>query len=92
MLKFLLVERVIFVDKVHKSSSFSPCLELTIMSLRLTFTADPAVKIPIILEMVYPISWLDSKAEDDPSGRTNREIETKASRVESCTTLNSNLM
>lgn len=36
---------------------------------------DPELKIPIILEMVYPISWLNASA-DDHSGLTNREIET----------------
>ncbi|KAI0093979.1 alpha/beta-hydrolase [Irpex rosettiformis] len=41
---------------------------------RLTFISDPEVKIPMILEMAFPVEWLDSKAEDDTQGRTNREI------------------
>ena len=38
---------------------------------------DPNVKIPIILEMVYPVAWLEEKAEGDPECRNNREIQTK---------------
>ncbi|EPQ51174.1 hypothetical protein GLOTRDRAFT_133293 [Gloeophyllum trabeum ATCC 11539] len=44
---------------------------------RATFITDPAKKIPIVLEMVYPIKWLDEKDEDDPLGRTNREVQTE---------------
>ncbi|TFK52318.1 alpha/beta-hydrolase [Heliocybe sulcata] len=45
---------------------------------RATFITDPAKKIPIVLEMVYPVGWLDQVAEDDPLGRTNRELQTEA--------------
>jgi pimeloyl-ACP methyl ester carboxylesterase len=45
---------------------------------RLTFTKDPAAKIPIVIGMVYNRSWLDEKAVDDPQGRTNREVETES--------------
>lgn len=37
---------------------------------------DPHVKIPIILDMVYPQVWLAEKAEGDSEGRTNKEIQT----------------
>ncbi|KAI0080593.1 alpha/beta-hydrolase [Panus rudis PR-1116 ss-1] len=43
---------------------------------RLTFMKDPEAKIPIIHDMVFPQKWLNSKAEDDPEGRTNRELMT----------------
>ncbi|CAL1704260.1 unnamed protein product [Somion occarium] len=44
--------------------------------LRLQFITDPEVKIPIILEMVFPRKWLDEQAENDPQGRLNRELAT----------------
>jgi hypothetical protein len=47
-----------------------------------TFTKDIDQKIPLLHEMVYPTSWLDAKAEDDPKGRTNRQIETEVSFFE----------
>ncbi|EIN07697.1 alpha/beta-hydrolase [Punctularia strigosozonata HHB-11173 SS5] len=47
---------------------------------RLTFMTDPEEKIPIILEMVFPVSWLDSPAEEDPEGRTNRAVQTEIYR------------
>ena len=37
----------------------------------------------MILEMAFPIEWLDSKAEDDAQGRTNREIVTVVSSTKS---------
>ena len=36
---------------------------------------DPAVKIPIILDLLFPESWLAELAENDPAGRTNREVQ-----------------
>lgn len=45
--------------------------------IRLMAITDPNIKIPIILEMVYPVAWLEEKAEGDPEGRTNREVQTK---------------
>ncbi|EAU82478.2 hypothetical protein CC1G_08229 [Coprinopsis cinerea okayama7 len=44
---------------------------------RLLFTPDPVQKVPLVLEMLYPPEWLDSKAEGDDKGRTNREIQTE---------------
>ena len=37
--------------------------------------SEPEKKIPIVLEMLFPKDWLDSKREDDVEGRTNREVE-----------------
>lgn len=37
--------------------------------------SEPEQKIPIVLEMLFPKDWLDSKREDDVEGRTNREVE-----------------
>lgn len=45
--------------------------------VRLLTVTDPIIKIPIILEMVYPVAWLEEKAEGDPESRTNRELQTK---------------
>ena len=30
----------------------------------------------MVLDMIFAQKWLDEKAEDDPEGRTNREIQT----------------
>ena len=38
-------------------------------------TKDPTVKVPITLETVFSTPWLDEKADGDPSGRTNRELQ-----------------
>ena len=43
---------------------------------RLFLIADAEKKLPILLDMVFPQEWLAQKAEDDPEGRTNREIQT----------------
>ncbi|KAJ6606561.1 Alpha/Beta hydrolase protein [Mycena vulgaris] len=43
--------------------------------LPLTFTADIDLKIPIILDMVYPLQWLEEPAEGDDEGRSNREVQ-----------------
>ncbi|KAF5387697.1 hypothetical protein D9615_000004 [Tricholomella constricta] len=45
---------------------------------RLMFTPDVLKKAPIVMNMLFPVSWLDSVAEDDPAGRTNRQIQTEA--------------
>ncbi|KAJ6547128.1 alpha/beta-hydrolase [Mycena capillaripes] len=47
---------------------------------RLTFIADIERKIPLILEMVYPLRWLDEPAEGEGEGRTNREVQTELYR------------
>ncbi|KAI0705858.1 alpha/beta-hydrolase [Cytidiella melzeri] len=60
-------------------SNFPPWKGLSSLA-RLTFTADPEAKIPIILEMVFPVKWLDIKAENDSQGRTNREVLTQVYR------------
>ncbi|KAF8556875.1 alpha/beta-hydrolase [Imleria badia] len=38
-------------------------------------TSEPDKKIPIVQETLFPGEWLDSLAEDDPEGRTNREVQ-----------------
>ncbi|RDB15640.1 putative aminoacrylate hydrolase RutD [Hypsizygus marmoreus] len=42
---------------------------------KLTFTLDPVKKAAIATEMLYPAPWLNEKAEDDPQGRTNRQVQ-----------------
>jgi pimeloyl-ACP methyl ester carboxylesterase len=44
---------------------------------RLMFTTDPDTKVRHVLNMLYPVAWLDSKAEGDPQGRTNRAIQSE---------------
>lgn len=46
------------------------------MSLaRLMITPDPLRKVPIVMDMLFPAAWLDSQAEDDTDGRTNRQVQ-----------------
>ncbi|KAG1774286.1 Alpha/Beta hydrolase protein [Suillus placidus] len=42
---------------------------------RVLMTGDPDVKVPILMDMLYPQSWLAEKAKDDPEGRTNLEVQ-----------------
>ncbi|KAF7322687.1 FACT complex subunit SPT16 [Mycena chlorophos] len=42
---------------------------------KLLLTPEPEKKIAILLPTVYPQAWLDAKAEDDPEGRTNYEVQ-----------------
>ncbi|KAH7919905.1 alpha/beta-hydrolase [Leucogyrophana mollusca] len=42
---------------------------------RLFVTSDPEAKIPTIMNMLFPPDWLEEKAVNDPSGRTNRDIQ-----------------
>ena len=42
---------------------------------------DPAEKIPVIFGMLFQPQWLQSVDEEDPEGRTNYEIQTRASVV-----------
>ncbi|KAH9067573.1 alpha/beta-hydrolase [Lactarius vividus] len=43
--------------------------------LRLPFIKDQARRTPISVEMSFGSSWLDARAENDPEGRTNREVQ-----------------
>lgn len=36
--------------------------------------SDTELKIPMIHDMVFTQEWLDEKAEDDPDGKTNRDL------------------
>ncbi|KAF8431824.1 Alpha/Beta hydrolase protein [Boletus edulis BED1] len=51
--------------------SLSGCLRFA----RLLTISVPEKKLPIFEDMMLPNEWLDSLAEDDPEGRTNREVE-----------------
>jgi pimeloyl-ACP methyl ester carboxylesterase len=42
---------------------------------KLTFTPDPVAKVPTVLGMLFPSDWLDSKANNDDKGRTNRQVQ-----------------
>ncbi|KAJ7184206.1 Alpha/Beta hydrolase protein [Mycena filopes] len=53
---------------------------------RLMVTADIELKIPIILEMVYPLHWLDEPVKGDNEGRTNRDLQTVLYRQRISTT------
>jgi pimeloyl-ACP methyl ester carboxylesterase len=39
------------------------------------FIKDPKKRTPFVVEACFNSSWLDSKAENDPEGRTNREVQ-----------------
>ncbi|KAM6495383.1 alpha/beta-hydrolase [Amanita muscaria] len=45
---------------------------------KLTFTPEVDKKAEIALPMVYPVKWMKEKAEDDPQGRTNFEVEVES--------------
>ena len=48
---------------------------------KLTFTPDPVAKVPTALGMLFTSNWLDSKAENDDKGRTNRQIQSEVRRA-----------
>lgn len=53
----------------------------TVFSLvRLLSLSDAEVKIPVVLNMLFPPKWLAEKAEDDPQGRTNAEVQASLHR------------
>jgi hypothetical protein len=39
---------------------------------------DPKERVPYVLDMIYPHTYLDSVNPEDPSGGTFRELQTKA--------------
>jgi len=41
---------------------------------RMMTIGDPEKRIPIALGMLFPEEWLSQKSDDDPEGRTNREV------------------
>ncbi|KAJ7440150.1 alpha beta-hydrolase [Mycena latifolia] len=43
----------------------------------LLLTQDPEKKAPTVMKMLYPSTWLDAKARDDPEGRLNRQVQTE---------------
>jgi len=43
--------------------------------LRVQFIKDQKRRTPFVVEACFNTSWLDSKAENDPEGRTNREVQ-----------------
>ncbi|KAJ7761133.1 alpha beta-hydrolase [Mycena metata] len=43
----------------------------------LLFTKEPADKVPTVLNMLYPSSWLDEPAVDDERQRSNREVQSE---------------
>ncbi|KAH9174898.1 alpha/beta-hydrolase [Lactarius sanguifluus] len=43
--------------------------------LRLPFIKDPKRRTPFIVESCFSSVWLDARAENDPEGRTNREVQ-----------------
>ncbi|KAH7889936.1 Alpha/Beta hydrolase protein [Phlebopus sp. FC_14] len=47
---------------------------------RLLTMTDLDLKLPIIMGMLFPAGWLDQKADNDPLGRTNREIQSEIYR------------
>jgi hypothetical protein len=48
---------------------------------RVLVAGDPDVKVPILMDMLYPQPWLAEKAKDDPEGRTNLEVQSAVSTV-----------
>ena len=50
---------------------------------RLVFIADPAKKVPLVMDMLYPAKWLAEHDEDDPQGRTNRDVQGEVRHIPS---------
>ncbi|KAL6309041.1 alpha/beta-hydrolase [Sparassis latifolia] len=63
-----------------RSLSSLPTPKGVITLARLLAIKDPEVKIPMILDMLYPREYLDAPAPNDPEGRTNEEIQTAGYR------------
>jgi hypothetical protein len=42
---------------------------------RIPFIRDPKERVLYGVEICFNASWLDAKAENDPEGRTNREVQ-----------------
>lgn len=49
--------------------------------VKLLAIADPEQKLPIIFDMLFPNEWLETKAEGDADGRTNREVQRVVSKL-----------
>ena len=47
--------------------------------MRTMMIREPEQRIPHVLEMLFPQTWLDAKNPSDPQGRTNREIQEEVS-------------
>ncbi|KDQ60610.1 hypothetical protein JAAARDRAFT_31569 [Jaapia argillacea MUCL 33604] len=82
-LAMLIPDRVVSLTLVVTTPGGRPWSNLPswkgITSLtRTTFIKDPYQRVPIALDMLFPQKWLNSKALDDPAGRTNREIQTES--------------
>jgi pimeloyl-ACP methyl ester carboxylesterase len=58
-------------------TNFPPWVGLYAVA-RTMITPDRAKKVPIIIPTLFPVAWLDEKAENDLTGKTNREIQTEA--------------
>jgi len=74
------VEGVFFSYAVY--SKFYICLSfvsLTRVMHRLLTISDPYIKVPIMLDMLFPRAWLTESALDDAEGRSNMEVQTKVS-------------
>ena len=50
---------------------------------RLVFITDPAKKVPLVMDMLYPAQWLAEHDEDDPQGRTNRDVQSEVRLIPS---------
>jgi hypothetical protein len=74
------VERFYGADKVRYDALSTSNMPIPFIC-RLLMTGDPDVKVPIVMDMLYPQPWLAEKAEDDPEGRTNLEVQSAVSIV-----------
>ncbi|KAI0002146.1 alpha/beta-hydrolase [Russula compacta] len=50
------------------------------------FIKDPKKRVPYLVEACFTASWLDTNAEDDAKGRTNREIQNEISHARAAAT------
>ncbi|KAF5336997.1 hypothetical protein D9611_002917 [Ephemerocybe angulata] len=61
----------------HVWNNLPPLSGMTSLA-RLMVTTEPAPKVKLVLDMLYPLKWLEEKAEDDPQGRSNRDVQTES--------------
>ncbi|KAI6043045.1 alpha beta-hydrolase [Pisolithus marmoratus] len=58
-----------------------PSLKQTLLAARLLIISDMEDKISVVQDMLFPSQWLAQKAEDDPQGRTNAEVQANTCRL-----------
>ncbi|KAF8126547.1 Alpha/Beta hydrolase protein [Boletus edulis] len=59
----------------------TPSLSAGLRLARMLTMSNPEMKMSLLEGALFPTEWLDSVAEDDPEGRTNREVQRERFRL-----------